>query len=93
MAKKAATKKAADKNPPNPTSAPRGKRENIVQRVAEELESRFFEGAEMATETTSAETNVVLAALGAIEGPRDVEPPARSEPAHGKRKQARPKKR
>lgn len=47
----------------------------------------------MATETTSAETNIVLAALGAIEGPHDVEPQARSKAAHGKPKATRPKKR
>ena len=69
------------------------KHENLIERVAEEIEARFLEGAEMATETTSAETNVVLAALGAIEGPRDVKPPAGSKAAHGKRKSARPKTR
>jgi hypothetical protein len=69
------------------------KRENVVQRVAEELEARFFEGAELATQTTSAETNVALAALGAIEGPPDAQPKAGGKAAHGKRKTQRRKPR
>ena len=49
---------------PKKKSAPKAPhRENLIERVGEELEARFFEGAEMATETTSAETNVALAAL------------------------------
>jgi len=84
MARKAAPKKAAPKKP---------KRENVIERVAEELEARFFEGAELATETSSAETNVALAALGAIEGPRDVKQSASQKATHGKRKSPRPKKR
>jgi acyl-CoA reductase-like NAD-dependent aldehyde dehydrogenase len=87
MAKKPAAKKPG---PKADQSQPR-RRENIVQRVAEEVEARFLEGAEMATETTSAETNIALAALAAIEGPRDS--PTEVKPAHGKRKTARPKKR
>ena len=62
--------------------------ENIIERVADVIEERFLEGAELATETTSAETNVVLAALGAIEGPRDKQPKAPPKPADGKRKPA-----
>jgi hypothetical protein len=69
------------------------KRENIIERVAEELESRFFEGAELATETTSAETNIALAALGAIEGPHDAEPAPARKATHGKRKTTRSKTR
>jgi hypothetical protein len=69
------------------------KRENAIQRVGEALEARFFEGAELATQTSSAETNVVLAALGAIEGPPDVGPDAGAKAAHGKRKAARRKTR
>ena len=69
------------------------KRENVIERVAEELEARFFEGAELATETSSAETNVALAALGAIEGPRDVKQPASQKATHGKRKSPPRKKR
>jgi hypothetical protein len=83
MAKKPAKKPAA-KSP---------HRENVIQRVAEEVEARFFEGAEMATETTSAETNLALAALAAIEGPREPKPAAKGKPASAKRKTPRPKKR
>jgi hypothetical protein len=92
MAKKAVVKKGGPKKRPGP--APR-RRENVIERVAQELEARFLEGAEMATETTSAETNIALAALGAIEGPPDDEPQTRSKTAHGKRKSpaVRPKKR
>jgi len=93
MAKKAAAKKAATKKPAKPASAAHGKHENVIERVAQELEARFLEGAELATETSSAETNVVLAALGAIEGPHDTEPKPSSKAAHGKRKTARPKAR
>jgi acyl-CoA reductase-like NAD-dependent aldehyde dehydrogenase len=93
MAKKAAAKKAAQKNPSKPATTGR-KRQNVIERVAEELEARFFEGAELATETTSAETNLALAALGALEGPPpDAEPEARGKAAHGKRKTARRKPR
>jgi hypothetical protein len=90
MAKKAPPKNAG---PKKPASAGRGKRENVIQRVAEEVESRFLEGAEMATETTSAETNVVLAALAAIEGPHDSTSKAEAQPRDAKRKNARSKKR
>ena len=83
--KKVAPKKAAPKKPPH--------RENLIERVAERLEARFFEGAELATETSSAETNVALAALAAIEGPRDAKQPARSKANNAKRKSPRPKKR
>jgi hypothetical protein len=83
MAKKPA-KKAVAKAP---------HKENLIERVGEELEARFFEGAEMATETTSAETNIALAALAAIEGPRDPKPTPEGKPANAKRKSPRPKKR
>ncbi len=92
MAKKAAATKSAQKKPLKPATTGR-KRENVIERVAEELEARFFEGAELATETTSAETNLALAALGAIEGPPDVQPEAGRKAAHGKRKTARRKPR
>jgi hypothetical protein len=62
--------------------------ENIIERIGDVIEERFLEGAEMATETTSSETNVALAALAAIEGPRDTEPKARAKPADDKRKPA-----
>jgi hypothetical protein len=81
-------KKPAKKTPVKPPH-----RENLIERVGEELEARFFEGAEMATETTSAETNVALAALAAIEGPRESQPAAKGKPANAKRKSPRPKKR
>jgi hypothetical protein len=85
MARKAAPKKAAPK---------KLKSENAIQRIGEEIEARFFEGAELATETSSAETNIALAALGAIEGPRDVKKqPARPKASHAKRKRPRLKAR
>jgi hypothetical protein len=83
MAKKPAKKTAA--KPPH--------RENLIERVGEEIEARFFEGAEMATETTSAETNIALAALAAIEGPREPKPTAKGKPANAKRKSPGPKTR
>ena len=93
MAKKPAARKSAPKTT-NPASGakPRHK-ENPLQHLEQVIESRFFEGAEMATETTSAETNVVLAALAAIEGPREPKPTSQGKPTHGKRKTPRPKKR
>ena len=60
--------------------------ENALQRFGEEVEERFFEGAELATSTTSAETNAVLAVEGAILGPRTPKPKA------DKRSNAKPKK-
>jgi len=93
MAKKAAAKKAGEKSAAKPAPPARGKRENVIEHLAQELEARFLEGAELATETSSAETNVVLAALGAIEGPHDVEPKPSRKAAHGKRKTPRPKTR
>src|SRR5256714_4944573 len=86
-------KKSGQKKPSKPAAATGRKSENVIERVAEELEARFFEGAELATRTTSAETNIALAALGAIEGPHDVEPQAEAKAAHGKRKTARRKSR
>ena len=83
MAKKPAKRAAA--KPPH--------KENLIQRVGEELEARFFEGAELATETSSAETNIALAALGAIEGPRDSKQPAGPKATHAKRKRPRLKAR
>lgn len=91
MAKKPSPKKSPAKKGTKPQPVPH--RENVIQRFAEEVEARFLEGAEMATETTSAETNIALAALGAIEGPRDVEPKSKSKASHGKPKSARSKKR
>jgi len=87
MAKKAAPKKSKSPSPAKPHH------ENVIERFAERLEARFFEGAELATETSSAETNVALAALGAIEGPRDVKPPAKAKTTNAKRKRPRLKAR
>ena len=81
------------KKPAKKTAAKTPHRENLIQRIGEEVEVRFFEGAEMATETTSAETNIALAALAAIEGPRDPKPTPKGKPTDAKRKSPRPKKR
>lgn len=48
--------------------------ENIIERIGDDLESRFIAAAEVATGTTSAETNLATAALRAIEGPAEPEP-------------------
>lgn len=49
--------------------------ESLIERVGDELESRFLAAAEVATATTSAETNMADAVLRAIEGPaKDVSP-------------------
>lgn len=53
--------------------------ETIIERIEDELESRFIAAAEVATGTTSAETNLATAALRAIEGPPKPKPSA--EPA------------
>jgi hypothetical protein len=69
------------------------KRENPIKRAAEEVEERFFEGAELATATTSPETNIVLAAEAAIVGNREAKA-KRKEPASDARaKKVRSKKR
>ncbi len=81
------------KKPPKKTAAKPPHKENLIERVGEELEARFFEGAELATETTSAETNVALAALAAIEGHREPKPASKGKSANAKRKSPRPKKR
>jgi len=78
MAKKPA------KNEKASASEPKHK-ENILERAVDVIEERFLEGAELATETTSAETNLALAALGAIEGPRDTEPEVEAKPADATR--------
>jgi acyl-CoA reductase-like NAD-dependent aldehyde dehydrogenase len=92
MAKKASPKKRRAKKTAQP---PVRRRENLVQRIAERVETRLLEAGEMATETTSAETNLALAALTAVEGlPDDTSDPAAKD-HHGKRKSpaVRPKKR
>jgi hypothetical protein len=92
MAKKPAARKSAQKTSTTSPAKPPHK-ENAIERFAERVEARFFEGAEMATETTSAETNIALAALAAIEGPREPKPAPKGKPANAKRKSPRPKKR
>jgi hypothetical protein len=93
MAKKpTASKPTPEKTSTASPAKPRHK-ENAIERFAERVEARFFEGAEMATETTSAETNIALAALAAIEGPREPKPASKGKPANAKRKSPRPKKR
>ncbi|GAC1483758.1 MAG: hypothetical protein PVSMB9_09550 [Candidatus Dormibacteria bacterium] len=49
--------------------------ESFIERVGDELESRFIAAAEVATGTTSAETNLATAALRAIEGPEETPTP------------------
>jgi len=80
--------KPAKKTTPKPPH-----RENLIESTRETLEARFLEGAEMATETTSAETNVALATLAAIVGPREPKPESKGKPADAKRKSLRPRKR
>jgi hypothetical protein len=69
----------------------KSKHENPVKRFAEEVETHLMEGAELATSTTSAETNVAMAALGVIEGPGESKPKAGKKPA--KPDKTRPKAR
>ena len=86
---------AAKKKSPAPSAGGQGggtkksKPENAIQRIGEEIEARFFEGAELATETSSSETNVALAALGAIEGPRKPKQPAKPKASNAKSKRPR----
>jgi hypothetical protein len=96
MAKKAAPKKSKSTSPSRGGQRGSSKKphhENALERIGEELEARFFEGAELATETTSAETNLALAALGAIEGPRDVKQPPKPKASNAKPKRRRNKAR
>lgn len=92
MAVVAKKSKAASVKRAGTGAAAKSRRENPIKRAAEEIEARFFEGAEQATDTTSPETNIVLAAIGAIEGPRDVTP-KKAKGSDGKRKAARSKNR
>jgi hypothetical protein len=94
MAKKSAARKPAPKKTNTTGPAQPRHKENPIEHLEQVIESRFFEGAEQATDTTSAETNVVLAALAAIEGPHDAKAVAAKD-KHGKRKSpaVRPKKR
>ena len=63
-----------------------------LKRLAEAVEAHLIEGAELATATTSAETNVAMAALGAIEGPPEPKAEAENKPG-AKRGKPRPKAR
>ncbi len=92
MAKKPAARKSAPKKSIT-ANTPKPHKENPIEHLEQVMEARFFEGAEMATETTSAETNVALAALAAIEGPREPRPAPKGKPANAKSKSPRPKKR
>jgi hypothetical protein len=67
--------------------------ENALERFGEEVEERFFEGAELATSTTSPETNALLAVEGAILGPRTPKDKAAKKRSDGKPKNVRSKKR
>jgi hypothetical protein len=93
MAKKPTASNPTPEKPSTASPAKPRHKENAIERFAERVEARFFEGAEMATETTSAETNIALAALAAIEGPREPKPASKGKPANAKRKSPRPKKR
>ena len=93
MTKKPAVKKSAPQKTKNASPAKPRHKENLIERLEQVIESRFFEGAEQATDTTSAETNAVLAALAAIEGPREPKPTSKGKSADAKRKSPRPKKR
>jgi hypothetical protein len=53
--------------------------ESLIERVGDELESRFLAAAEVATATTSAETNLADALVRAIEGPARTEPAVEPE--------------
>src|SRR5438094_8513099 len=91
MAKKAPAKKPAPKKSKTPSPLAGERREvGFLGRFADEVESRFLEGADMATETTPADTNAALAAFAASEAPNDAET-AEAQPAHGKREPARAK--
>jgi hypothetical protein len=93
MAKKPAARKSAPKKSSTANTAKPRHKENPIEHLEQAIEARFFEGAEMATETTSAETNVALAALAAIEGPREPKPARKGKPANAKSKSPRPKER
>ena len=57
-------------DPPQPEH-----QESLIERIGDALESRFLAAAEVATATTSSETNVADALLRAIEGPPKDESP------------------
>jgi len=63
----------------------KGKRENVVQRVEDILESRFLAAAEVTTSTTSAEENLAAAVVEAIEGHRDQNKPAKTKRRRSKK--------
>ncbi|HYM51170.1 MAG TPA: hypothetical protein VET65_11465 [Candidatus Limnocylindrales bacterium] len=64
-------------------AAPRkAHKRNLVEQVAEEIESHLLAAGQVATGTSSAEVNLLAAAMEAVEGP----PPAADEPAQRKRR-------
>ncbi len=64
---------------PKPDPAQPEHHESIIERIGDELESRFLAAAEVATATTSAETNLADAVVRAIEGPVKESPSADKE--------------
>jgi hypothetical protein len=66
------------------TAAPR--RQNPIKHFAEEVEEHLIEGAELATSTTSPETNALLAVEGAIVGPRVPKDKAEKKPSNAKQR-------
>ena len=85
------------KKPSKPATNKPGERpthhENPIEHFAEEVEERFLEGAELATSTTSPETNALLAVEGAIVGPRVPKDKAEKKRSDAKPKKVRRKKR
>ena len=77
----------------NKPKAAAPKRENPIKHFAEEVEEHLIEGAELATSTTSPETNAVLAIEGAIVGPRVPKANAEKKLGNAKPKKVRPKNR
>jgi hypothetical protein len=76
-------------------AAGKPKRENLLQRAEDVLESHFLAAAEVATSTTSAEENLASALVEAIEGHRDQNTPAtvgRTKSKRSKRSARRPKR-
>lgn len=67
--------------------------ENPIKHFAEEVEEHLIEGAELATSTTSPETNAVLAIEGTIVGPRVPKAKSEKKPSNAKPKKVRSKNR
>lgn len=86
-------KQTPPNEPAKPAAKPPKGKENPLKHFAEEVEEHLIEGGEMATSTTSAETNVVLSVLGAIEGPQVPKEASEKKPNVRKRNRVRPKPR